>query len=100
MSYIVYGGVKYTQIRNAIFCKKCMDTIESESIHDLKYCSCASVGVDGGTLAANRVLGSLKDMESRSMYRAIINNRSLWLPQKVIERHFNLPMSTSNMTDA
>ena len=77
-----------------------MDTIESESIHDLKYCSCASVGVDGGTLAANRVLGSLNDMESRSMYRAIINNRSLWLPQKVIERHFNLPISTSNMTDA
>ena len=77
-----------------------MDTIESESIHDLKYCSCASVGVDGGTLAANRVLGSLNDMESRSMYRAIINNRSLWLPQKVIERHFNLPKSTSNITDA
>ena len=99
MSYIVYGGVKYTQIRNAIFCKNCMDTIESESIHDLTYCSCATVGVDGGTLAGNRVLGSLKDMETRSMYRAIINNRSLWLPQSVIERNFNLPKSTYNITD-
>ena len=76
-----------------------MDTIESESIHDLKYCSCATVGVDGGTLTGNRVLGSLKDMEIRSMYRAIINNRSLWLPQSVIERNFNIPKSTQNMTN-
>lgn len=34
--------------RNKIRCKHCGDIIESETVHDLKYCSCGTVFVDGG----------------------------------------------------
>ena len=35
-------------IRNAIRCKFCGDVIESELVHDFKFCSCKTVAVDGG----------------------------------------------------
>lgn len=35
-------------IRNVIKCNKCGDVIESNSVHDFKFCSCGSVAVDGG----------------------------------------------------
>ena len=35
-------------IKNAIRCKKCGDVIESETVHDFKFCSCGSCAVDGG----------------------------------------------------
>lgn len=35
-------------IRNAIRCKKCGEVIESETVHDFKFCSCGSCAVDGG----------------------------------------------------
>jgi len=35
-------------IRNMIRCKKCGDVIESESVHDFKWCKCGTVFVDGG----------------------------------------------------
>ena len=35
-------------VRNRIRCKHCGDVIESETVHDLKYCSCGTVFVDGG----------------------------------------------------
>ena len=89
MSFIVYGGIKYIQVRHAIYCKKCKDTIESTSVHDYKLCSCGAVGIDGGILAGNHVLGNISDMETRSMYRAIINKRKIWLPPNIIEEHFN-----------
>ena len=34
--------------RNAIKCNKCGDIIESTHRHDLKWCSCKTVAVDGG----------------------------------------------------
>lgn len=34
--------------RNAIRCKHCGDVIESEHVHDFKWCLCQSVFVDGG----------------------------------------------------
>lgn len=34
--------------RNAIRCTHCGDVIESEHVHDFKWCSCHSVFVDGG----------------------------------------------------
>jgi hypothetical protein len=83
MPSIVYGGVKYIQVRHALYCKKCKDTIESKWCHDLKYCSCGSIGIDGGIEAGNRILGNLEDMENRSMYCAIINGRRLWLPSNI-----------------
>jgi hypothetical protein len=89
MSTIIYGGVKYKQTRHAVYCKKCKDTIESKWSHDFKYCSCGSVGIDGGIEAGNRLLGNLEDMESRSMYSAVLNNKKkLWLPQEIIEEQF------------
>jgi len=30
MNYILYAGLKYSQIRHAIYCKKCKETIESK----------------------------------------------------------------------
>ena len=81
MSFIVYAGVRYTQVRHAIQCKKCMESIESKHIHDCKYCSCMSVGIDGGISDGNSILGSMSDIEDRSMYCAIIGNKTLWLPQ-------------------
>ena len=91
MPSIIFGGVKYTQCRHAIYCKKCKDTIESKSEHDFKYCSCGMVGIDGGISDGNRILGNVKDMENRSMYYYQVDNKSkkLWLPQDIIENHFN-----------
>ncbi|MED1042537.1 hypothetical protein [Bacillus mycoides] len=47
--------------RNAIQCRKCGDVIESKFTHDFKYCSCGSVGVDGG-LEYARITGELKNV--------------------------------------
>lgn len=49
-------------IRNAIRCKKCGDIIESESVHDFKWCKCGAVAVDGGKDYLRR-LGNLEDFE-------------------------------------
>jgi len=88
MNYLVYGGCKYTQVRHAIYCKKCRCTIESKVNHDYKYCICGAVGIDGGCLRGNRYIGSPEDMETRSMYIAMVNKKRLWLPQEIIELHF------------
>ena len=29
-------------------CKKCGDVIESTHVHELKYCKCGTISVDGG----------------------------------------------------
>ena len=86
MPSIVYAGVRYTQIRHAIQCKKCLETIESKHIHDFKYCSCMAVGIDGGISDGNRILGDLSDIENRSMYCAIVQKKKIWLPQSIIEK--------------
>ena len=88
MPSILYGGVRYSQTRHAIYCKKCETTIESKSTHDFKMCPCGAVGVDGGIGASNRVLGNMADMKERSMYRASVAGKKLWLPQSVIEERF------------
>ena len=88
MPSIVYAGVKYIQTRHAIQCKKCLETIESKHKNDFKYCSCRAVGIDGGIDAGNRILGNLSDIEDRSMYCAFVLKKKIWLPQFVIEEHF------------
>lgn len=95
MASILYGGIKYIQIRHAIYCKKCDDTIESKYQHDFKYCSCGAVGIDGGVSAGNTLLGNLEDMETRSMYRATIDTKRFWLPQTIIEEDFKLKIAAS-----
>jgi hypothetical protein len=86
MPYIVYAGVRYIQTRHAIQCKKCLETIESKHIHYLKYCSCGAVGIDGGISDGNRIIGNLSDINHRSMYCAIVQNKKIWLPEFVIEQ--------------
>lgn len=88
MPSIVYAGERYTQTKHAIQCKKCFDTIESKHRHDLKFCCCKEVGIDGGISAGNRIFGNLLDIEHKSMYRAIVEGKKTWLPQIVIEEHF------------
>jgi len=88
MPYIVYGGLRYTQTRHAIHCKKCLEIIESKYVHDFKQCSCGAVGIDGGLSAGNRILGHLSDIEDRRMYCAIIEKKKIWLPQAAIEEQF------------
>lgn len=90
MPSIVYAGVRYTQTRHAIQCKKCLETIESKHRHDFKYCSCRAVGIDGGISAGNRILGNLSDIEDRSMYCAIVQKKKIWLPQFVIDEQYNV----------
>ena len=86
MSSIRYGGVKYIQVRHAIYCKLCKDTLESKFNHEFKTCSCDSIGIDD-----TRILGSLENMEQRSLYCAFINRKKLWLPQEIIEStHLNI----------
>lgn len=81
MSTIVYGGVKYTQVRHAIKCKRCEETIESSSDRDYRICLCGAVAIDGGTSPGNRILGDPKDMEARSLYCAFVGNKRIWLPE-------------------
>jgi len=80
---MLYGGVKYTQVRHAIQCKRCLDTLESKEEHDFKWCSCGAVGIDGGI--HGRLLGNLSDIDDRRMYCAIVRDKKIWLPQYVIE---------------
>jgi hypothetical protein len=80
MRSLVYGGVRYSQVRHAIYCKLCKDTIESKHPGDFKMCSCGSIGIDGGIEQGNRILGSIENMEQRSMYCASVNGKTVWLP--------------------
>jgi hypothetical protein len=91
MSFIIYGGLKYLQVRHAIHCLKCKDTIESKFMHDFKMCSCNLVGLDGGIDKGNRIIGPLEHMEQRSMYCAYVNEKQIWLPSEVIDlAHLNM----------
>jgi hypothetical protein len=81
MPSIHYGGVKYMQIRHAIQCKKCFETIESKHLHDFKYCSCRAVAIDAGISDGNRIIGNPSDIENRSMYCTFVHNKKIWLPQ-------------------
>lgn len=53
--------------RNAIRCKKCGDVVESADAHDCKFCSCQSVGVDGGREYLRR-LGNIGDFEEMAEF--------------------------------
>ena len=52
---------------NKIKCKKCGDIIESIDVHDIKWCSCGAVAVDGGREYLRR-LGSPEDFEELSHF--------------------------------
>jgi hypothetical protein len=79
-SELVYGGVKYKKVRYAVMCKICKVTIESLHVHDYKLCTCGLVGIDGG-IEDGRLIGSLKNMEDRSVYCAKVAGKTIWLPK-------------------
>jgi hypothetical protein len=81
MPSILYDGVRYTQTKHAIQCRKCLETIESKHRHDFRYCSCGAVGIDGGISAGNRILGDLSNIDNKSRYMAMVQNKKIWLPQ-------------------
>jgi hypothetical protein len=64
-------------------------TIESTDHYDYKMCGCGGTGVDGGITDGNRILGNLAFIETRAIYRAIINRKKVYLPQEIIEERFN-----------
>lgn len=51
-----------TILVNRIRCLKCGDIIESENVHDFRWCKCKSCAVDGGRMYLRRV-GDPKDWE-------------------------------------
>ncbi len=55
---------------NKIRCKKCGDIIESKNVHDMKWCTCGAVAVDGGHEYLRR-LGNIDDMEELSVTKEI-----------------------------
>jgi len=55
---------------NKIQCKKCGDIIESIDVHDLKFCSCKSVAVDGGPEYMKRI-GNANDYIELSYTRKL-----------------------------
>ena len=73
---MIYGGVKYTRVRHAIFCKLCRDTIESKGVHEFKYCSCGAIAIDD-----DRVLGNPHNIETRHVYCATVFGKRIWLPE-------------------
>jgi len=87
---VTYGGVEYVQVRNAVHCKLCKDTIQSHHSRDFKMCTCGSIGVDGGIEPGNRIIGNLENIESRCMYRAYVGKKLIWLPQHIDETIFAL----------
>ena len=48
-------------IRNAIRCKKCGEVIESETVHDFKFCGCGASAV-GGPGAPIKIAGAGKEL--------------------------------------
>lgn len=44
--------------KNQIQCKHCKDIIESKTIHDLQFCKCRAVGIDGGLVYPKRIFSS------------------------------------------
>jgi hypothetical protein len=73
--YVVYGGVKYTKVRQAAYCKLCKETIESKYQHDYKMCSCGAIGID-----FERFIGT--EWEDRSVFCAKVRGKTLLLPPK------------------
>ena len=75
MNTILYGGIKYKKIHNAVRCKLCSETITSTYLHDYKTCACGSISID-----YERVLGSTEHIEDRSIYFSEIHGKKIYIP--------------------
>jgi hypothetical protein len=47
--------------------------------------------IDGGISDGNRILGNPSDMDDRSIYCAIIQNKKIWLPRSYASNKSVLP---------
>ena len=56
---------------NKIKCLKCGDIIESEDVHDFKWCSCGACAVDGGKNYLRRLAENKTCWEELSEYEEI-----------------------------
>ena len=72
MSTILYGGVKYTKVRHAVYCLQCRTTIEWKE--KLLYCPCGGVGIDRDRILYTGLF------EDRSVWSAKVGNKTVWLP--------------------
>lgn len=54
-------------IKNRARCKKCGDIIESRYTHEMVWCSCKSIAVDGGHSYLRWMAKDLKDIEDLSI---------------------------------
>lgn len=54
-------------IKNKLACKKCGNIIESTSVHDMQWCLCGAIAVDGGYDYA-RWCGEQEDMIDMSQF--------------------------------
>lgn len=55
-------------IKNVARCRKCLDIIESKTVHDFKRCKCGAIFVDGGKDYIRRG-GMLEDIEELSVIK-------------------------------
>lgn len=51
---------------NAVICKKCGDTVYSRAQHDMRWCSCSSISIDGG-FDYTKVSGNPGDFEQTTV---------------------------------
>lgn len=54
-------------IKNRARCKNCGDIIESRHTHEMVWCSCQSIAVDGGHSYLRWMAKDLKDIEDLSI---------------------------------
>jgi hypothetical protein len=72
---MLYGGVKYHKVRQAAYCRRCKETIESKDLHDYKLCSCGAIGID-----YDRFIGT--EWEDRRVFCAEVRGKKIWLPPR------------------
>jgi hypothetical protein len=92
MPSILHDGLRYIQTQHRIQCKTCSDIILSRHNHDFKYCSCNSVGIDGGIGACNRILGKPDDYINLGVYAAKRDGKNVYLDPAVVDSMFRQKM--------
>jgi hypothetical protein len=53
-------------LRNAARCKLCGDEIESQHVHDFRFCKCREIFVDGGREYLRRGANDMRNIEELS----------------------------------
>jgi len=88
MPSVIHNGIRYIQTKHKIQCKRCLEIISSKSNHDFKYCSCRSVGIDGGIGGCNRIIGKREDYINKGEYIAMIEKQKIRLDPAIVDSLF------------